>query len=832
MDIKQILTLNNYPKLSLGVLITFGILLIIFQQTTPSNYNHRAIVSSLILPIINLIVVYLLFIAAKKSKDYGRSYHLAWTIIFLAQVLWFFNDFHWTILELFYNQPSYETEHFLPYALYSMLFSAGLLLLPKPPMSLLKRMIRTLDIGIVIAIVFMMLWAFLVESVVAYSNNDLYNLIIITLFIITQFIFLFINISTFFSNAGQLKNRPVSYLVSGALVLILASCIFGFYSANNTYLSGGVADFLCLTAYIFIGYAASLQITQKQANKIEDQSYKAKYMNLSITPYLIPIWGFTFYLSIIWIYYSNPRIFINMLFLTSLVIGLILVRLMLTMKEASSERKTAEENEKKALALIENSIDAIIIMSHERKIVQWNNGAEKIFGYTSEEIIGEKIDIITPENNIKKFDEILSYVAQNNSLQKLDDILGHENQKRNVQKLNEILEFTSIRKNGQKFPVEISLTYWPTDDHFMLAAIIRDITDRKRNLELLEKSESKFRNVIEQSYDGIVLCKKGGSIVEWNSAAEFVTELKKEDVIGKSLFEILVENFSEDISNSKKEKIEKSLEETICDFDISANMKALTLSLKTQSGKSKIIESTSFPLSTLDDPVLCVVLHDISEQKKTEEALKSSLEEKEVLLMEVHHRVKNHLQIISSLLSLQSLIITDEQIINALVEIQNRVQTIAMTHENLYQSANVSKIDMKMYILKIVNNLTHTYEKESLNITIAPKIEKIHLNMETASPCGLIINELITNSIKYAFPDNSKGKICIKLTQKGDDLCIKISDNGIGLPEDFDYSTTKTLGLRLVNSLIRQMNADLKLKVDNGTHFQMKFKELKYKKRI
>ncbi|MCK9151580.1 PAS domain S-box protein [Methanobacterium alcaliphilum] len=826
------MTPKNYLKLSVGLLITFGVLLILFQQATPSNYNHRAVASSIILPIANLFVVYLLFKALKKSKEYGRNYYLAWTIIFLAQVIWFFSDFHWTILELVFNQPSYETEHFIPYALYSMLFSAGLLILPRPQLSILKRAIRIVDIGIMITIIFMMIWAFLIESAVAYSHNDLYNLIIISLFIITQFIFIFVNITVFFRNAGQLRNRPVSFLILGALILILAAAIFGFYSAQNTYLSGGVADFICLTAYLCIGYAAVLQITQKQCESIKDLSYKSKFMNLAITPYLIPVWGFTFYLSIIWIYYSNPRIFLNMLLATSLVIGLVLFRLMLTMREARSERKTAEENEKKAMALIENSIDAIIIMSHEKEIVQWNNGAEKIFGYKSEEILGKKIDFITPKEHIEEFNEILTHITQNSSLKKLDKILGHEKPNRTVQKLNEILEFTFIRKNGQKFPVEISLTFWPLNDNFMMAAIIRDVTERKRNIELLEKSESKFRNVIEQSYDGIVLCKKGGQIVEWNRAAEYITELKKEEVIGKFLIDIMLNYSPKKMLPNVQENIEKTLENLFYDFEIPEDVKTLTFTLKTPSGVIKNIEKTSFPLITLDDPVLCVVLHDITKQKKAEDDLKSSLEEKKVLLMEIHHRVKNHLQIISSLLSLQSLTFEDEQIVNALVEIQNRVQTIAMTHENLYQSSNLSKINMKIYILKIINNLTRTYEKETLNLTIIPQIDQVYLNIETASPCGLIINELMTNSIKYAFPHDLNGKICIELTKKDDDLFLKISDDGIGLPDNFDYDKTNTLGLRLVKSLTRQMNADLKVDMSEGTCFQIRFNELKYKKRI
>jgi PAS domain S-box-containing protein len=216
---------------------------------------------------------------------------------------------------------------------------------------------------------------------------------------------------------------------------------------------------------------------------------------------------------------------------------------------------------------------------------------------------------------------------------------------------------------------------------------------------------------------------------------------------------------------------------------------------------------------------------------RAEEQMKSSLREKEVLLREIHHRVKNNLQIIASLLHLQEGSVDEKEVADVLKESESRVKSMVMVHEKLYESPNFTDINFKEYIEKLVYDILYTYGIKIGIIKVQLDIEDTNLNIDTAIPLGLIINELITNTVKYAFPQN-EGTITLKLKSLPENMEITIADNGIGLPKDFDLENPETLGLQLVQSLVNQLEGKLKLNNDNGTEFKITFKELKYKKRL
>jgi two-component sensor histidine kinase len=222
---------------------------------------------------------------------------------------------------------------------------------------------------------------------------------------------------------------------------------------------------------------------------------------------------------------------------------------------------------------------------------------------------------------------------------------------------------------------------------------------------------------------------------------------------------------------------------------------------------------------------------EIRYRKEVEARIESSLREKEALLKEIHHRVKNNLQIISSLLSLQSSYIEDETAIDILQESRNRVKSMANVHEKLYHSKDLSKISFKGYIEDMTRELSKSYGSNQ-KIQINTEIEDVSLGIETAVPFGLIINEIVSNSFKHAFPDGMSGEISIKLTREGEDLTLIIRDSGIGLSEDLDLNKTKSMGLTLVNALVMQLDGKMELQRDGGTAFKIKFKELEYKKRM
>lgn len=208
-----------------------------------------------------------------------------------------------------------------------------------------------------------------------------------------------------------------------------------------------------------------------------------------------------------------------------------------------------------------------------------------------------------------------------------------------------------------------------------------------------------------------------------------------------------------------------------------------------------------------------------------------SLEEKNVLLREIHHRVKNNMQIISSLLSLQASTIKNPEMKNMFNESQNRVRSMSMIHEQLYQRDDLSKIDFNIYVNGLIKSLFQIYTTSIKQVKWKVEIKDVKLGLETAIPCGLIINELVSNSLKHAFKGDMKGEIVVKMKKFDDTITLLVSDNGVGLPDDFNMDEQPTLGLKLVNTLVNQLEGNLDIHLKDATTFTINFKELSYKKR-
>jgi len=216
---------------------------------------------------------------------------------------------------------------------------------------------------------------------------------------------------------------------------------------------------------------------------------------------------------------------------------------------------------------------------------------------------------------------------------------------------------------------------------------------------------------------------------------------------------------------------------------------------------------------------------EILDHNESESQLKKTVHEKEILLQEVHHRVKNNMQIISSLLSLQAMHLDDEEMIDLLRDSQNRIRSMAMVHEKLYMSKDLSNINMSEYIKKLVLTLFDSYSTKKSQIMPILELDDIFMNIETGIPCGIIINELVSNSLKYAFPEDDKGTVFVGLKDKNDYYELTVSDDGVGISENINFEETpETLGLMLVNSLISQLDGSIEFNQDYKTEFKIYFK--------
>ena len=226
---------------------------------------------------------------------------------------------------------------------------------------------------------------------------------------------------------------------------------------------------------------------------------------------------------------------------------------------------------------------------------------------------------------------------------------------------------------------------------------------------------------------------------------------------------------------------------------------------------------------------------EISERQKAQLEAETSLRERELLLSEIHHRVKNNMQIVSSLLRMQSRRSDDRVTQGILDDSRSRVSAMALIHETLYKPANLSSVSLREYIKELTLNLFDSYGVDPDRITLVTDVESISLNIETATPCGLIINELVTNCLKYAFPDKRPGTITLSLKRNEIDhgYQLRVADNGIGLPEDLDIRQTRSLGLQLVINLTEnQLQGRVEVQRGNGVAFLVVFHEISYARRL
>jgi len=374
-------------------------------------------------------------------------------------------------------------------------------------------------------------------------------------------------------------------------------------------------------------------------------------------------------------------------------------------------------------------------------------------------------------------------------------------------------ERTYITKDRIEIPVEINSHIFDFKGKKVALSVARDITYRRKAENAIRESEEKYRSLIESAKDPISVMDSNGIFILANTAGAHSLNMEPSELIGQSLMDIFPES-----AELQMESIQK----------VFNTGKGLEIELPVKHDEVIGWYSTSIqPLFGPENNVKSVqtISRDITDIMETQRKLKMALEEKEMLLKEIHHRVKNNLMIISSLLSIQSRFIKDKEALGIFKESQNRAKSMALIHERLYRSTDLKRIDMGDYIRTLSNDLFHTYVINAQKIQIKLDVEDIMVDINTAIPLGLIINEIITNALKHAFPNDMPGTILISFHRVGDKLKLEVSDDGIGFPKDLDYKNTSSMGLQLVNSLSNQIDAELNVVMEKGTSFQITFPE-------
>jgi PAS domain S-box-containing protein len=477
-----------------------------------------------------------------------------------------------------------------------------------------------------------------------------------------------------------------------------------------------------------------------------------------------------------------------------------------------TEQKNAEiglkESERKYRKLVEGTNVITWEFDAESKSFQYvSPQAERILGYD----IKEWYEPAFWYNHIHSEDRESVMAASDENFVKQQD---HETEYRMIAADGSIKWFkdiTSVMKDDR------------TQSH--LYGILIDITEKKKTEQKLYDTQLRL-SMLLNNLSNVVFYETGGG-------REFITE-NIYGLTGYSADEFVRdrEMFPKLMNREDSERIEKSLSE----WSTAGKPGILTNEFRITHKDGSIIwlEDHIFVITPESgSKYMSGVMIDITERKKTEQKIKDSLEEKEILIKEIHHRVKNNLQIVSSLLKLQAGYIKDEFALEMLLESQNRVKSMALVHQKLYQSKDLSKIDFNDYLHQLLYHLLHVFKMGPDKIKLNINAENIRIGIDTAIPCGLIINELVSNSFKHAFPGNLSGIIEVDLYNCDNGFYrLTVKDDGIGFPHEIDFRKTTSLGLQLVMTLTEQLDGKVELKNNQGTEFNITFAKMDYKDRI
>jgi PAS domain S-box-containing protein len=334
----------------------------------------------------------------------------------------------------------------------------------------------------------------------------------------------------------------------------------------------------------------------------------------------------------------------------------------------------------------------------------------------------------------------------------------------------------------------------------------------------MKQLDPKYQSfLVESAPDGIVVVDSSGTIVAVNTQTERLFGYGRDELLGQPIEILVPERFASTHNHDRDAYMHQA--------KIRPMGAGRFLSGRTKTGGEFPVEISLSPIMTDDGQMVMSIVRDITERRRAEEMIQASLREKEALLKEIHHRVKNNLQVTSSLLRLQAASIADPAAREMFEETEGRIRSMALVHEKLYQSTDLSKIDLADYVRSLAELLFRSSAMTPENVTIDVTGREIFLAIDEAVPCGLIVNELLSNALKHAFSHKRRGRIEVHLNERADGhIFMSVRDNGVGLPSDFDLNRTETLGLQLVQGLIRQIDGTIAVRPRaDGAEFDVIF---------
>ncbi|MBZ0203517.1 MAG: PAS domain S-box protein [Ignavibacteria bacterium] len=458
-------------------------------------------------------------------------------------------------------------------------------------------------------------------------------------------------------------------------------------------------------------------------------------------------------------------------------------------------------NDELLRTLINYSSDIITILSETGIILYESKSIEKILGYSMDELIGMNVFTLIHKEDLKRV-----YSAFQDGVN-------------NPGKTISII-FRFLKADGTYCYLEsvaAKFGSFPHSDKIVVNS--RDISERIK----AETKIHKLSTAVEQSSNTVVITDIDGNIEYVNKAFEVLTGYSKDDIIGKNTYLFNSGQTSQTVYKEMWTNIltGKTWEGDLCN--------------RKKNGELYWEEIKITPVVDNNDRIInfIAIKNDITEKKHHEEQLQKALKEKEVMLKEIHHRVKNNLQIVVSLLNLQATSVDDPMLKSQLTISQNRVRSMALIHQLLYNSNDLGSINMEEYLLSIAGYLSASYGELTNKVKIKVNAANIQFTIDTAVPFGLLVNELVTNSFKHAFPDKKHGEIVIDLKKTDDNnYILKYHDNGVGVPFTLVNGHVTSIGLYLVELLVSQLEGTIEHIQSKGTTYNIKFQETSYTPRF
>ncbi|MCX5814479.1 MAG: PAS domain S-box protein [Proteobacteria bacterium] len=457
-----------------------------------------------------------------------------------------------------------------------------------------------------------------------------------------------------------------------------------------------------------------------------------------------------------------------------------------------TERKQVEEKLKRQTDAMEASMDGMAITDKDQKFVYMNEYHARIYGYdTAQELIGKSWHVFYDEDEMHRFRQniIPDFIRE-----------GHWQG-----------EITGKKKDGSVFHQELSLT---AIENGGLICVVHDITKRKHAEEAIREAEEKYRNIFENIIVGLYQVSPEGRFITANPAAARILGYESPEElistitdIGSQIY-VCPEDRAGALELLRKDGFFKNFEVQNRQKDgniiwVMANIHVV----RDDQGKVLYYEGT---------------IRDITDRKLAEDKIKTLLSQKELILREVHHRIKNNMNVIMSLFSLQSSTLKDPAVISSLEDARSRVQSMMILYDKLYRSTDFRAISAKEYLTSLVDEIVMNFPNR-ISITVEKQIDDHILSAKILSPIGIILNELLTNAMKHAFIERENGILGISLLIKDNHATIIVQDNGTGIPESIDIATSTGFGLQLVDILTEQLEGTVRIEREKGTRFVLEF---------